>query len=150
MAKLSPEDVVKIREDHARIRDYVADLEPDDEGYLKPSEIDVRVAQMNGTSKTRVQEIIMGLAHAGVGGPIDHGRRTRRDLYQRERASLGETEARRRLALRSRNIDPAPKVERLVQRVTILDSQGRPTAGIVDLAPGETVRVELVPIGGQG
>lgn len=150
MSHLKPDDVEKIREDYARIRFHVQDLTEGEDGYLTPSEIDQRVATMNKVSVGLVRRIVMGLAHADAPGPIDQGRRARRDLYQRERVTLGETEARRRLALRSRNIDPAPKVERLVQRVTILDSSGRPTTGVVDLNPGETVRVELVAIGGQG
>lgn len=116
---------------------------------IRPGEIDAKIAAEHKISVTTVRDIVMGLTHPQAGGPIDHKRRERRDLLERETESLGETEARRRFNLRCRNIDPTPKVERLVQRVTVIDSKGRPTAATTDLAPGESLRVELVPVGGE-
>lgn len=150
MAHLSQERVAELREYHHHLREVDEALDEDErDEALSPATRDQKVADKFGVSVSLVRRIVMGLAHAEAGGPIDQARRARRDLYRRERVSLGETEARRRLKLRAMNIDPAPKVETLVQRVTIVDSKGRPTPAVVDLQPGQSVRVELVPIGGD-
>lgn len=146
MAKhLSDSTVLEIRERYEWLKDLNGDT-PGEEA-LTPAELDGRVAGEFGVSVTTVKDIVMGLSHPDVEGPIDQGRRLRRDLYNRERDSIGETEARRRLQLRARGIDPAPKVERLAQRITVMDHRGRPTVASVTLAPGEWLKVELVAVG---
>lgn len=141
---LSDQAVEAIREKY----EWYRQLDEGEAGAESDSQRDRRVAEEFGVSADTVRQAVMGLSHPTAGGPIDHARRTRRDLYARERVSLGETEARRRLQLRRHNMDPDPKVERLVQRITVVDSQGRDTPATMDLAPGQTVRVELVAVGG--
>lgn len=129
--------------------EWLKDLDQGEADPLTPSALDAKVANEFGVSVSSVKDIIMGITHGEAGGPIDQARRTRRDLFARERETLGDAEARRRLQLRARNIDPAPKVERLVQRITVMDSKGRPTVAVLDLQPGESIHVELVPVGGD-
>lgn len=147
MAKQIPEDLARsIRERYEDLKELDAGL--DREERQTSTQRDAQVAKDFGLSLTAVKDIVMGVTHTEAGGPIDHARRQRRELYARERISLGDTEARRRLQLRARNIDPAPKAERLVQRVTILDSKGQIVAQ-TEMEPGQTLQVALVAVGGD-
>ncbi|UTN93348.1 hypothetical protein SEA_WIDOW_56 [Gordonia phage Widow] len=147
MTHITDELVVQIRERHDWLRSFREDEDTGD--WMTDAAIDAKVAEEMNVSPSYVKALVTGEARKGVGGPIDHARNARQALYHEEAQTLGVTEARRRLQLRSRNIDPTPKALRYVQRVTILDAKGRPTPGVVDLAPGETVRVELVAVGGD-
>lgn len=148
MAKHIPEDTAKeIRERYQWLHELNDDAPQQDR--LTSRQIDQKVAEEFGISVSSLGDLVCGITHGDAGGPIDHKRRTRRDLFQRETVTLGVTEARRRFNLRCRNIDPAPKVEKLVHRVTVMDSKGNPTAATADLAPGEWIKIELIAVGGD-
>jgi hypothetical protein len=146
---LSQEVVADIRERHDYLRQV--DQEAPEAERLKPSELDEKVAQEYSVSRTSVLNIVMGLTHVEAGGPIDRERRSRRDLFIRERANLGAAEARRRLQLRARGLPivaakaSVPVVsEALALRITVMDSRSKPTVATVTLAPGEWLKTDLV------
>ena len=143
---ITEEQVRSIRERHEWLRSF---RENEDGTQLTDAEIDHKVAEELDVTRKLVTRIVLGETRLSAGGPLDQPRIARQALYHEEAQALGVTEARRRRQLRSRNIDPTPKVVTYVQRVTVLDAKGRPTLGVVDLAPGETVRVELVAVGGD-
>lgn len=144
MAKpLTEELVADLRERHDYLR--TVDQDSPEEERLTPAELDSKVAQEYSVSVSSVQNIVMGLSHTKAGGPIDLERRARRDLYLREREALGETEARRRIQLRARGLPIASTVtEVLALRLTVMNSQNKPTVASVTLAPGEWIKTELV------
>lgn len=143
--KLTDTQVVELRERHQFLREMDAD-----EGNTRSdTEQDTQVAKEFGVSVSHVRDLVMGGSRAEAGGPIDVARRERFILFLREREALGDTEARRRLNLRSRNIDPEPKTVRWSQRAVIVDSKGRDTGMAYVLEPGQSIRVELVAEGGR-
>lgn len=142
--KLTDAQVAELRERHQFLREVDTD-----EGTVASSDTDAQVAQEFNISVSHVRELVMGRARPDAGGPIDKARQIRHNLFLQERIDLGDTEARRRLNLRSRNIDPNPKEIRYVQRVTVLDASGRDTNLSTVLEPGQSVRVEMVTEGGR-
>lgn len=143
--KLTDAQVVELRERHQFLRQT-----DEDEGQPRNDSANDRlVANEFGVSISHVRDLVMGGSRKEAGGPIDVARRERFLLFIRERGELGDTEARRRLNLRSRNIDPNPKEIRYVQRVTVLDDLGRDTNLSTVLEPGQSVRVEMVTEGGR-
>lgn len=143
--KLTDTQVVELRERHLFLREVDAA-----EGHKSSdTEHDTRVAKEFGVSVSHVRDLVMGGSRTEAEGPIDVARRERFVLFLREREALGDTEARRRLNLRSRNIDPEPKAVRYAQRVTVLDHRGKDTDMAVTLEPGQSIRVELVTEGGR-
>lgn len=145
--KLTPEQVIDLREHHEHVRAFRRNEETGE--TMSDKDIDTKVALEFGVSVTHVRDIVLGVTHADVGGPRDVARQKRVDLYSQERTTLGETEARRRMNLRLRGVDPEPKAVRWSQRAVILDSKGRETGMAYTLEPGQSIRVELVAEGGN-
>ncbi|AWY05500.1 hypothetical protein PBI_MORRISSEY_58 [Gordonia phage Morrissey] len=143
--KLTDAQVAELRERHQFLRD----TEDHAGEHRNDSVNDAQVAQEFNISVSHVRELVMGRARPDAGGPIDKARQIRHTLFLQERIDLGDTEARRRLNLRSRNIDPNPKEIRYVQRVTVLDARGRDTNLSTVLEPGQSLRVDLVAEGGR-
>lgn len=149
MAKhMTTEQVIDLRERHEWLRGLRED--PETGKSMADKDIDASVAKEFGVSPSHVRDIVMGVVHAEAGGPIDVARARRRELYRTEREALGDTEARRRMNLRVRGIDPEPKAIRWSQRAVIVDSKGRDTGMAYVLEPGQSIRVELVAEGGRG
>ena len=148
MAKqLTDTRVVEIREKHQWLRD-IRDTEPGAERSTD-GELDSRVAEEFGISRTHVASLVEGRSRPAAGGPIDHRRVQIQHMHAEEVGVLGVDEAARRRRLRLKGIDPDPKAIRYVQRVTVLDAQGRDTNMAVTLDPGQSIRVELVAEGGR-
>ena len=142
MAKyMTPELVAEIRERHLFLRE----LDPD----RAAKDLDRQVAEEFTVSQSHLRDIVTGLVHPDAPGPIDVGRARRRELYRTERETLGDREARRRLNLRTRGIDPEPKAVRYVQRVVIVDHRGKDTEMSYTMEPGHSIRVDLVAEGGR-
>lgn len=139
MSTLTPAAVVQIRERHEFLRQM-----EDRAG----KDLDAQVAAEFAVSQSHVRDIVTGVARADDGGPIDKARAVRRELFRQERESLGDREARRRMNLRSRGIDPEPKAARTVTRVTVVDHRGKDTDMVAYLEPGQTLRVDNVLEGG--
>lgn len=146
MTQITNETIQAIRERHEWLRGF---RDESDAEWETDNQLDEKVAQEFSVAVTYVRGLVLGRIRPQAGGPLDNARIARTALYHEEAATLGEKEARRRRQLRSRNIDPTPKTVRYTQRVTILNAKGQPTAGVVDLQPGETVKVELIAVGGE-
>ncbi|ATW59122.1 hypothetical protein FDJ13_gp62 [Gordonia phage Gustav] len=148
MAKhMTTAEVVELRERHAWLRELRED--PETGKSQADKDIDHQVAVEFKVSASHVRDIVMGVVHAEAGGPIDAARARRRELYRAEREALGDTEARRRMNLRVRGIDPEPKAIRWSQRAVIVGANGRDTDMAYVLEPGQSIRVELVAEGGR-
>ena len=149
MAKkyLSSDQVVEIRERHKWLRGLREDFEVQE--TMTDTDIDNKVAEEFMVSASHGRDIVMGVVHPDAGGPLDTIRSRRRELYRAEREALGDSEARRRMNLRTRGIDPEPLAVRYAQRVVILDSRGRETGLETILEPGQSIRVDMVAQGVQ-
>lgn len=145
--KLTRDQVVALRERHAHIREFRHNEETGES--MSDKDLDTQVAEEFGVSVTHVRDIVLGTTHADVGGPRDVARAKRVDLYGTERLTLGDTEARRRMNMRLKGIDPEPKAVRFVQRVVIVNAKGRDTDLAYTLEPGQSIRVDLVAEGGR-
>ena len=143
--KLTDEQVAELRERHLFLRELASDSTT----HRSDTDHDTQVAGEFGVSVSHVRDLVLGNARPEAGGPVDVVRRDRFVMYLRDREALGDTEARRRLNLRSRNIDPDPKTVRYVQRVVIVDHRGRDTDMAYNLEPGHSIRVEMVAEGGN-
>ena len=146
-AKLTRDQVVALRERHAHIREFRHNEETGES--MSDKDLDTQVAEEFGVSATHVRDIVLGTTHADVPGPRDVARAKRVDLYGTERLTLGDTEARRRMNMRLKGIDPEPKTVRFVQRVVIVDHRGKDTEMSYTLEPGHSIRVDLVAEGGR-
>lgn len=72
--RFSDEDIVNIRTMYANARAYSEDLDPADEDYETVIDTEERLGLAFRISRSMIRRIVLGLAYADAGGPIDEQR----------------------------------------------------------------------------